>query len=232
MLYAYCIRRAGDPPPDPSLTGVGGMAVWVLEDGRLGIWLSDAKRVETTPQRLREHDRVVRAALRTATPLPIRFGTGFPDEDAARNLLDSRQNEMLAALARVEGKVEMGVTVFWDQHAARTTLLEEQPELRVAAIIPSSGREYLERQKHSRLLSEQLQRRAEALLERVTAAFESQHYPSETRLLPRPGVAGIIAHLVPREEVTGYRRQLEQVRKALPGVKLEVTGPWAPYSFV
>lgn len=232
MLYAYCVRRAGEPGPDASLAGLDGAAVTLLEDARLGLWLSTLDRADSKPERLREHDRVVRAALRSATPLPLRFGALLPGEPAALQLLAERRTEWLAALDRVAGRVEMGVTVAWNQQAERERILREHPELRADADTPSSGREYLERRRRERQLDELLRERAQALLARVSVMLEAGELPELRSLLGRPETAGTLAHLVPREAVAAYRRRLEHAREMLPEVTLTLSGPWAPYSFV
>ncbi len=232
MLYAYCICRTGDAGPDYSLTGVDDAPVILLENTHLGVWLSESEPVSPTPERLRQHDGVVQAALLTATPLPVRFGALFPDEAAVRQMLAAREAELLATLERVQGRVEMGVTIFWDVEQERARLLAERPDLRLPQEPPATGREYLERRRRARILEEELQRRAEELLEQVAAALESESDPSMRRLLPQPQVAGMVAHLVRREAVGSYRRRGARVRAMLPEVNLTISGPWAPYSFV
>lgn len=232
ILHAYCVRRAGDPPPHASLAGLEGAPVSLFESAGVGVWLSQVERAEPTPERLLEHDRVVRAALRTATPLPIRFGARLRDEQAVAELLETRHEELLAGLARVSGRVEAGVTVGWDGHTERGNILSSHPELRHNGAASATGREYLERRRARHLLDDLLQERARALLCRVTSALEAGELPASLTLLPRPEVAGMLAHLVPREEVAAYRRRVERAREALPEVTLTLSGPWAPYSFV
>ncbi len=235
MLHAYCVRRAGDPPPDSALVGLDGATVSLVERAGVGVWLSRVEQTEATvptPERLREHDHVVRAALRTATPLPIRFGARLRDEEAVAGMLEARHEELLAGLARVSGRVEVGVTVGWSLDSERERILESHPQLRHAIDAPTSGRQYLERRRGERLLEDLLQESAQALLSRVGAALGAEELRACVTLLPRPEVAGMLAHLVPREEVAAYRRRFERAREALPEVTLSLSGPWAPYSFI
>ncbi|HLL48148.1 MAG TPA: GvpL/GvpF family gas vesicle protein, partial [Longimicrobiaceae bacterium] len=145
ILHAYCIRAAGEPPPGPEVRGIGGAEVLAVDAGGVSAWMSrlDASPAPE-PDRLREHDGVVRAALRTATPLPLRFGTAFADEGALRAVLAERAAELLASLERVRGRVEMGATLGWDAAAARERVLAQRPDLRPAAEKPATGRAYLE----------------------------------------------------------------------------------------
>ncbi|HEX8276820.1 MAG TPA: GvpL/GvpF family gas vesicle protein [Longimicrobiaceae bacterium] len=235
ILHAYCIRAAGEPPPGSETRGIGGAEVGVVEAAELCAWVSrlDA-RPGPAPDRLREHDAVVRAALRAATPLPLRFGAVFADERALRAVLAERAGELRAALERVRGRVEMAATVSWDAAAARARLLAARPELRPAAEKPASGRAYLEARRREHGLEAALREEAEALLERVSRAIATAlPGAEETRTtLPRPEVAGTLAHLVRREDVAAYRDAVGRVAEEPAEAEVRVSGPWAPYSFV
>jgi hypothetical protein len=234
-LYAYCVRRRGDPPPEPGLRGIGGAEVVRVEGDALGLWASRVEAVPAPgPERLREHDRVVRAALRTCTPLPLRFGAAFPDAGAALAALEPRAAELLAALERVAGRVEMGVTLHWEAEAERARLLAGDPGLRPLPGPPSGGREYLETRRREHALERALRRRAEALLEAASERLRAlvPDAPEVRTVLPRPEVAGTLAHLVQKEQMFTYRHGAERAGTTLPAVTLRVSGPWAPYSFV
>jgi hypothetical protein len=234
-LYAYCIRRRGDPPPEPGLRGIGGAEVRRVEGGELDLWVSEvAELPRPDAERLREHDRVVRAALRTRTPLPLRFGAAFPDAEGALAALSPRAAELLEALERVAGRVEVGVSLHWDAEAERERLLAARPDLRPLPGEPSGGREYLEARRRARAWEGALRARAEGLLEEASVRLRAlvPDAPEARVVLPRPEVAGTLAHLVQREQMFTYRQGAERAGSALAGVTLRVSGPWAPYSFV
>ena len=235
ILHAYCIRAAGEPPPGPETRGIGGAEVGVVEAEGLCAWASRLdSRPGPDPDRLREHDAVVRAALRTATPLPLRFGALFADETALRAVLAERADELRASLERVRGRVEMAATVSWDATAARERVLAARPELGLAAEKPATGRAYLEARRRDYALEAATRVEAEALLERVSRAVAAAlPGAEETRtVLPRPEVAVALAHLVRREEVAAYRDALRRAADGLAEAEVRVSGPWAPYSFV
>ncbi len=230
ILYAYCIRAAGEPPPGPEVRGICGAEVLAVNAGGVSAWASrlDAPPAPE-PDRLREHDAVVRAALRTETPLPLRFGTAFADEDALRAVLAERAAELLASLERVRGRVEMGATLGWDAAAARENVLARRPDLRPVAEKPATGRAYLEARRREHGLEAALRAEAEALVERVSRAVAAAlpEVVEARTTLPQPDVAGTLAHLVGRDDVSAYREAVRDV-----AVELRVSGPWAPYSFV
>ena len=225
MLVGYCVRRAGDPGPDPSLAGVGGAPVRLVESAGLGLWISD-QRLPDRPGddrgagRLREHDAVVRAALETATPLPLRFGTRLRDEGAAEALLAERAAEFAAALERVAGRVEMGIRVLW-----------ERPDPPAAGAAVHSGTEFLEMRRRAILGEDERRREAEALLDEVERHLAPLGVPAVREVLARSDAAGTLAHLVQRTRLTRYRRQVDEAGRALPRARLRLSGPWAPYSF-
>ena len=227
MVVAFCVRRAGDPPPPPELRGPGNVPVRLVEEGSLGLWVAECAVLSPGVEQAAAHDAVVRAALRTATPVPVRFGTSFPNEEEARASLREREEELSAALERVDGRVEMGLRVTWadegggsaaDAHAARGA--------------GSGGRAYLLARKRQLEEREERRARAAALLDEVERRVGAEGYPSVRRLLPEPGVAGTLAHLVHRQEARSYRTRVEAARDLPAGVGLYLTGPWAPYSFV
>jgi len=234
-VYAYCVRRAGDPPPEAAVRGIGGAEVYLRESGTIGVWLSELDATpEPAAEHLLAHDTVVRAALRSRTPLPLRFGAAFADEAAAFAALTAREGELREALARVDGRAEMAVTLLWDADRERERLLAERTDLRPPAGTPAGGRAYLEARRRAHALESALRDRAGALLDAVSgrlSAADSTALEART-VLPRPGVAGTLAHLVRREHLFTYRELAERAGEGLAGVMVRVSGPWAPYSFV
>lgn len=232
-LLGYCVRRAGDAGPDAAIRGVNGAEVRVLEHRDVGIWISPAGADDPTPEHLREYDQVVRVALRTATPLPLRFGARFESEADVEGVLDSRRDDFLAALERVAGRVEVGITLLWDEEAERARIVLENPELRDPESPPASGRDYLEARRRTAAVDERMRSRAEGILLRAEHLLLGEADVSAVRRVqPRSGVAASLALLVGRNMLGEYRRRVAEARVALPEVCLAVSGPWAPYSFV
>lgn len=222
MLAAYCVRRAGEPAPEPGLTGVGGEAVRLLETRTLGLWLSDVAGHGTDPDRLRQHDAVVRAALESTTPLPLRFGTVLQDDDAAVGLLAARCDEFIAGLDRVAGRVEMGIRVLWER---ATPAAAERQEVH-------SGTEFLEARRRELRVAEALRSEAEALLKAIDLCLAPLALPTVRTVLAQDDAAGTLAHLVHRSDLTRYLTDVDEARASLPRARLRLSGPWAPYSFV
>lgn len=219
MITLYCIRRRGEPPPR-DLCGTDGTPVRLLQEGELGAWVSDG-RADADLISIQVHDRIVRAALRTATPVPARFGTVFSDEAAVRRSLRARAEVLLQALDQVDGRVEMGVRVLWE--------LPDPPE---APTVSTGGRAYLETRRRAIAAEEELRRAANQLLDEVDGALSLERFATSRVVLLEAGVAGTLAHLVHRQAFVEYRAAVQRARSAFPSAELHMTGPWAPYSFV
>lgn len=226
MLHAYCVRRTGQPGPDPGVRGLDGAPVHLLEEGPLGLWYSPDCAPDVTASHLREHDRVVREALRTATPLPIRFGAGaFTSEADARRALAERADQLGVAIDRLAGTVEMGIRVAW------TASAPDPPGPAPGADRPAGGRAYLEARREALRAGEAVRLAANQALDRVERAMEMGPLPSVRTLLPSPDTAGIVAHLVRRGDEERYVAAVAAAREALPDLRIAHSGPWAPYSF-
>lgn len=234
ILHAYCIHAEGETP-GAEVRGIAGAEVRGVDAAGVCAWVSrlDAPAAPGV-ERAREHDGVVRAALASATPLPLRFGTVFEGEAALRAVLEERAPGLRSALERLRGRVETGIAVGWDADAARARILAGRPDLRPVEGRPASGRAYLEARRREHALEAALREAAEGLLSRVSlAVLGALPDAEEVRVtLPRPGVAGTLAHLVQRSGLIPYRETVRRAAEEVPEAELRLSGPWAPYSFV
>jgi hypothetical protein len=184
--------------------------------------------------RVRAHEAVLEAALRTAPVVPFRFGTIYRGEDHVRELLSDEGRRLAAVLERVRGRLELGVKGFLATPAV------EAPA-RDAEEAPSAGRRYLEeKQRARRLAEEQAAQKAQWADEshrRLAAVAEV----ARANPIPPPELSGRDAemflngaYLVPAEREGAFRNVLTELGDELgpSGVAYELTGPWPPYNFV
>ena len=109
MLYVYAFTEA--PASLPDVTGIDQAPLETHAAGGLEAVVS---RHDTTPSAAEvaivAHARVVEAlAGANEAVLPARFGGVHKDPDALRAAIAERESELLAALERVRGCVELGV---------------------------------------------------------------------------------------------------------------------------
>ncbi len=236
-IYLYCLTEPGCVPPS-DLRGITGGAVRSLEvGGRVAAWVSDipGEPGEVRAEQVARHDSVVRAALAHETPLPARFGQSFADDSALCQALEARMESLVRSLERVRGGVEMTVRILLgDGGGAAGPGRSERRREEIREPVPEDagpGRAYLARVRARREASAELQRQAEFLQARVSRAVDG--FAREEVCSPvMPGTRSFsLSHLVARESVEAYRVAVDALVSADPGLRLLVSGPWAPYSF-
>ncbi|MGW8991427.1 GvpL/GvpF family gas vesicle protein [Streptomyces zhihengii] len=195
----------------------------------LAAQLEDLGRLEAVA---RAHHTVVDTAFAETTVLPMRLATVYRDEARVAAVLEERHAAFDALLRMLDGHVELGVKVYAVPQAAPAPA--EPPEGEAG----SPGRAYLQRRRAARRSTQDSYRAAAATAEAAArlasaiASARSVHRPQQGEWSGGRGenVANE-AYLVPRSEAERFRAEVGALAGDTPGVALEVTGPWAPYSF-
>lgn len=174
---------------------------------------SPASAQTATPGALWEHERAVGELMESFALLPVRYGTRLAPAQAEA-FVRERREELLTALDRVRGAVEVAVSV-----------RSPQPVSAAAARADAAGpgtaylRWRLERSRATARMQDQLGPLAE--LARESA------WPS-----PREGRETLsAAFLVARERLRAFAERARGLDETCPELELLVTGPWPPYSF-
>lgn len=181
----------------------------------------------------RAHDAVISAIARRAPVVPMRMATVFLDDSRVRELLESRHEDFVAGLDRVTSREELGVKAYAD---AKVLTGENESGDRSGEKL--TGTAYLMRRRRAlasqddafRLAAEHAARIHAGLLER---AVDGKRRPaSDQRLSGREGWTVLNGtYLVERDEVEAFRAAVAAINRNTPGIELEITGPWPPYSF-
>ncbi|WP_329500534.1 GvpL/GvpF family gas vesicle protein [Kitasatospora herbaricolor] len=181
----------------------------------------------------RAHHHVIEATAAHTTVLPLRLATVYLDEDRVSAMLDARHDLLLDRLERLDGHVELGVKLYID-------VASETPPPPAPAPDPSlsPGRAYLRHRRVERdlrdtahLAAEQAAERIEAIA-RTHAVRRARHRIQEGELATGPGTnVSNDAYLVPTAHADAFLTEATQSTDGLTGVHVDVTGPWAPYSF-
>jgi hypothetical protein len=252
-VFAVCPRNAA-----PALAGVAGHAegvgpVRAVPVGRLAVVVQDVPAAAFSPVELRRrlaerdalerharaHDAVVAAAADAGPTVPLPLATLYLSEERACQAVARDAERFLAVLARVAGRAEWGVKV---------SAVDPAPPAPAASpgagtgAAPASGRDYLDRVRNRQRAREDRQRSAVVAAERVDAELRPIAAAAR-RLRPHEGGAGDpergrqvlnAAYLVETHRAAELAARVAELRREpeVGGrVRVEVTGPWAPYSF-
>ncbi|GAA1518576.1 GvpL/GvpF family gas vesicle protein [Streptomyces albidochromogenes] len=230
-----------------SLRGVAGAPVRLVADeaGGLVALVSDvpAADFEAAPLAAhfedlrwleavaRAHHGVIDAVAARGTVLPLRLATIYRDDDRVREMITADRAAFTHRLAHLDGSVEWGVKVYLA--AAPPAAAEPAPEPGL-----SPGRAYLRGRHQERNARQDSFREAADSARRVEAAAGAhaaehvRHRPQQGPLAEGAG-ENIMndAYLVPRDRTDDFRLAVERVAQESAAIRVEITGPWAPYSF-
>ncbi|APU44110.1 gas vesicle synthesis protein [Streptomyces sp. NRRL F-4428] len=251
MAYVYGIGRDGEKlrALARSAAGVDGHAVAVVAAGGLVALVSAVPAVAfdesalqhrlgdlgTLEDLARAHHAVVDAAFGEAVFLPLRLATVYRDEPRVADVLLEHRDRFAQLLAWLDGHVELGVKVHVDSAAA---VSRATPAGTAEPPAPSPGRAYLQQRRQKRHSTEDLYRAAGAVADEVAHAARTLataavvHRPQQGELSGRreTNIANH-AYLVPADAEERFRQAVRAATRPAAGVQVEVTGPWAPYSF-
>ena len=242
LRYVYAVCHPLDAPLQAELTGVAGAPPRQLEHHGLVAVVGAVPERDFAEEPLRAHledldwltgtaraHQNVIAALTTVTsPLPLRLATVFRDDSGVRAMLEQEEERFRAGLDRLAGRVEWGVKVY-----------VEEPEAEPKAPEPAaSGRDYLRRRRAERTARDDTWRRAERFAqdlhdELAQHAAHTRLHPPQNPELSRASGLNVLnaAYLVERSAAEEFVERVDATKDREPGLRVELTGPWAGYSF-
>ncbi len=113
------------------IRGIDDAPVYTITHQELAAVVSDREPVELDPTRrnVLAHTRVQDALLSDYTVLPTGFGMMAQDDDKVREMLARNQAIFVQELRRLNGKIEMALTLFWNQEAMLKEMESQRGEL-------------------------------------------------------------------------------------------------------
>lgn len=243
LRYVYAVCRPFRSALQSQLTGVGGLPPRQLtHHGLIAVYSvvperdfaeeplrSHLEDLDWLTATARAHQTVIDALTVVTTPLPLRLATVFRDDSALRTMMESREAYFLRTLDRLQGRVEWGVKVY----------VEAEPEDTAAPVEkPATGRDYLRRRAQQTRSHEHNWQQATEFAGRLHATLSSYaedsrlHNPQSSELSGASGQNVLnAAYLVPRGESEEFVELVDRTKDEAPGMRVELTGPWAAYSF-
>lgn len=187
--------------------------------------------LESISAMARSHHAVVEAVAARTVAIPFRLATIHHDEHRVIHMLRHHRAEFDATLNRLTGRVEIGVKVYADVSTA-------PPARSVAPSSANPGRDYLRTRRAERDRNERASHQAVDVAERVDAALaesaveRTRHRP-QARQFHGDDAQNVLnaAYLVAAGDLAAFHTLVRRVGQDVPSARIEVTGPWAPYSF-
>ncbi|MGW4983948.1 GvpL/GvpF family gas vesicle protein [Streptomyces mirabilis] len=193
--------------------------------------LEDLKWLESVA---RAHHGVIEALGEHTTVLPLRLATVYLDDNRAREVLEAGRTMFAERLARLSEHVEWGVKIYVESSAVPVA-----PTVPAADLSP--GRAYLRNRRQQQSVRDTVYQAAQKAAARVETAGRKhasdrvRHRVQQGLLADAAGAVGenVVndAYLVPLKHCDDFLADVTHAADGLDGVRVEPTGPWAPYSF-
>jgi hypothetical protein len=251
--YVYCLvagrRRPSTARLRSRLDGAGPIRLLALDSAGRGLkkWLVvsdvplDRYGEATINRRLSDLDWVSRAALAheavvesfisSAALVPMKLFTIFTGDERAAEHIQSHRQRIDQAIARVRGRIELGV---------RVTMIPTAKSVRPSrGNGEATGAAYLSGKKAQRDRAAEFANRARDTVAELydgLAAMAADVARRSASELPMKGGPLLLdaAFLVPRSRERSFRLAVKRQAAALQpsGYSVSMTGPWPPYTFV
>jgi len=176
------------------------------------------------------HERVIESFLSARALLPMPLFTLFTSDDRAVQHVQSDGTRIRRLLKRVEGKVEWGLRLTFDEKDARA---------RVSSRPVTSGTEFLARKRDVLSINRTRLKEAQGIADRVYKSMSrlvtaAQRRTSLERAAPGSRLLLDAAFLVPAGKSGAFRSTVRQQTRDLraAGVAVSLTGPWPAYNFI
>lgn len=258
LTYMYCLVRTRRRPVLRRVPAgmPGGGPVRVLPAGQKGWWLvvssvpdrdygeaalqRGLQSFDWVGRRAMVHEAIVERFLSAPAVLPMQLFTLFTSDERAAAHVARDRRRIARILSRVEGHVEWGLRLTWDEREARKAAGRARRAGRAGkAGGGGPGAVYLAR-KRDLLDVDRAQlaaaRKAANRFYRVLAreAGDSRRHSATEQAAPGSRLLLDAAFLVPRRRATAFRATVRRHARTLSasGVIVSPTGPWPPYNFI
>jgi len=224
-LYLYAI--VGQTPTAPLGLGLRDEPLSLLSGGDVVAVVGEMDEPPAaTSHAVLGHDAVVRRLADVSEAiLPARFGT-VQEPPALVDWLASAAAGLEDALRLVAGREQMTLHVFKDDAPVAAGAAQETG---VGAGEPppvGPGARYLAARRRHWQQKESLPE-----LEPLRPQLDSLVVAERVEHRATPPFRASIYHLIERGRSAAYREAVETHRELVGGVRLRVSGPWAPYAF-
>jgi hypothetical protein len=256
LTYVYCLVRgprlpnvghapAALPGARPVRVLPAGEKTWAIVSSVPAAQYDEAalasglQNLDWVGRRAMAHEAVVEHFLAEPAVLPMKLFTLFTSDERALEYVARERRRIDRILRRLEGQLEWGLRLTFDERAARESVEADHRARRSRRVASESGAAYLARKRDlldvTRVQLTAARSAANRLYRGLSrAATDARRRRSTEQMAPGSRLLLDAAFLVPARRVDAFRRALRQQVKSVSGSGLVVslTGPWPPYNFV
>nr|WP_062336525.1 GvpL/GvpF family gas vesicle protein [Herbidospora sakaeratensis] len=239
--YLYAVTSAPSPGIE-DLRGVAGTPVRTIPCEGLVAYVSTVSLDDFGAEPLRRsmedldwlgetagaHHHVVEEVADRTPVAPVRLVTVYRGDEQVKDLLRNRHDDFVDVLSTVTGRREWGVKAYVD--------LSAPGPAQTAPSLGGPGTAYLKRRQAGLRSREEAWRQAAMQAERLHETLSSVAVASHRHRAQDPELSGRTeamllngAYLVESTRDDEFLKTVDDLRDR--GVEIELTGPWAPYSF-
>lgn len=234
-IYGIVQREARIPP---ELTGLydAPLSTVVWQDLAAVTSPIESAALPTIPVYLMRHEAIVEELCQAGPTLPVRFGTVLADPAAVAQAIAGKYEVLLADMARVGDKVELGLTILWDTTADQNEAQSEQQTSLTSATSAKgssgAGKRYLDARRARYRFEAAQQNKVRAIIAALEQVFRPYALECRYRTLFSPRLTLRAAYLVWPGQVQDFQHTVEETCEQQPDLRWLLSGPWPPYTFV
>ena len=203
----------------------------VLGFNGISVLVSDLQSEKITPdiQTITAHQRVIEAARKMGTTLPVKFGVIFNNDKGIKDMLAKDLEKYKLKLSSFEGKDEFGIKVI-ETMKSSSSAKAKKPRSRATA---GAGTEYLTALKREEASKMDSLRNKEKTKQEINDELAELAESSVNLRADIPQILLNRAYLVKQSNQASFVSRADSLRDRISrdGLLVHVSGPWAPYSF-
>jgi hypothetical protein len=247
-VWVYAVAGSMEPAWFSGVVGVSGRRVRTMRAAGLAAAVTTVSLAEFGEDALRGHledlawlesiarvhHRVVEIVATRVPVVPLRLATVYRGDDRVAAMMAARRQDLAAALGRVRGRTEWGVKAYASDSADQDRAVEISRHDSAAR----PGMAYLRQRRRQLDAGDQARRAAAASADRIHAEVGRLAAAADLRPPQDPQLSGqrermILngAYLVDDERSAEFEAAVQRVAEQYSPVRIELTGPWPPYSF-
>lgn len=238
MKYLYGVIEAGKKT-FPGIAGIGGRGdqVYTLPYRDLAMVVSDTSTAVYDPvkENAMTHQQVISRVMQEHDIIPMSFGVTSKNEESVLDLMAGLYEELKRSLARIKGKIELGLKVTWKKEVFAFEIEALNPEISQLKkeVAAAQSAAYNEAIRLGELVKEAAEKKAAYYLGLIYEPLQALAVSACLNKTIGPRMIMNAAFLVKKEKEAEFDGKVNDVCEPyLDKLVFKYTGPWPPYSFI